>query len=479
MTIYDTAGKVRRLSKVQGGIRVHRHGSLRTRSITRAASWQFIAALLLPTFLVCLVPETIASGVLKPGALRHDTDNTPPGFTVSVLPGDDGVQCRHIIAPGDTFAGILSDHGLSSAEIRSWQQAAATIHDLDHLQARHSLVLTFARDQGRLTACDYEVDRHAVASMRLAHGQIRARMKAMPQLAAVRVMAARVDASLATSATAVGIPPATISELAELFGWEIDLTRDLRPEDEFRIVYAELRDQDGRARPGDVLAAEIRSGGRRLSAFRFENERGESEYYDEDGYPLNRPFLKYPVDFVEISSQFSASRWHPIWKRARPHRGVDFAAPAGTPVHAVADGVVTFAGRNGEYGNQVGIDHGAPYGSSYSHLQRIARGVRVGGPVRKGQVIGYVGRTGIATGPHLHFMMFKDGDYVDPLRVKIPVDERLAGAALKRFFHLRADLGGRLFSADAAATVPALVPALLPPAASLLDLVHIRPASNG
>ncbi len=266
-----------------------------------------------------------------------------------------------------------------------------------------------------------------------------------------------------------------VSELAELFGWDVDLAGDLRPEDEFRVVYAELRDADGRPRPGDILAAEIRSGERTLSAFRFENERGEAEYYDENGAALGRPFLKYPVDFVEISSQFSHARLHPIWKRMRPHRGVDFAAPAGTPVHAIADGVVTFAGRNGEYGNQVAVDHATPWASSYSHLQRFARGIRLGAPVHKGQIIGYVGATGVATGPHLHFMMFKDGAYVDPLRVRIPVDEKLAGAALKRFRRLRADLGTRLSAIGSAVAVPRLVPA----AASLLDLVRIRAASDG
>ncbi len=451
---------------------MHQQCSLRSHR-TSIQPWSVLAALLLPAFVVCLVPETIASGELRAGVLRHGTVADAETFVTSVLPGDDGVQCRHLVAPGDSFASILSDHGLSSGEIRSWQQAATSIVDLDALKARHSLVLTFARDQGRLTACDYEVDKQSVLSMRLTHGQIHARMKAMPQLAAVRTLGARVDASLATSATAAGIPPNMISELAELFGWDVDLDA-LRSDDEFRVVYAELRDQEGRARPGDILAAEIHTGTRTLSAYRFENERGDAEYYDENGAALNRPFLKYPVDFVEITSPFSASRFHPVWKRFRPHRGVDFAAPAGTPVHAVADGVVTFAGRNGEYGNQVGLDHAAPYMSSYSHLQRIARGMRLGAQVRKGQVIGWVGSTGVATGPHLHFMLFKNGDYVDPLRVKIPTDERLAGSALKRFTRVRSDLVERLASVGRAIALPALAAPT-----SLFDLVRVRAASDG
>src|SRR5262249_12244555 len=157
--------------------------------------------------------------------------------------------------------------------------------------------------------------------------------------------------------------------------WQLDLASEVRPGDQFRLLYAELRDDDGGApRPGDILAAEIISGGRTLTAIRFENERGDSEYYDPDGPALGPPFLKYPVDFRAITSQFSDPRMHPVLKRRLPHLGVDFAAPIGTPVHAVASGVVTFAGFASGYGNQVGIEHEASYGSSYSHLRRIARG---------------------------------------------------------------------------------------------------------
>ncbi len=318
-------------------------------------------------------------------------------------------------------------------------------YDLAAIQPNHAFLFTFARDQGQLTACEYEIDKYALLSMRLVHGQIQARLKAMPQLAAVRGVAGRIEASLATSATAAGVPAHMVSELAEVFGWEVDLEDDVRPGDWFRLLYAELRDEEGgTVRPGDILAAEISSGGRTLTAIRFENDKGESEYYDLEGTPVGRPFLKYPVDFITITSQFNGARMHPLLKRRLPHLGVDFAAPKGTPVRAVASGVVTFAGRNGRYGNHVGLDHESPYASSYSHLQRIARGVRVGSSVRKGQVIGYVGRSGMATGPHLHYMLFKDGQYVNPLSVRIASDEVLTGAQQARFAALRGDLLARL-----------------------------------
>lgn len=399
-----------------------------------------------------LLPETIASG-----ELRAATNSADVGIAPVVASADDGVQVRHLVSPGETFASILRERGLASAEILVWEQAAAGAYDLGAIRPRHAFLFTFARDQGKLAGCEYEIDKYALLSMRLVHGQIQARLKAMPQLAAVRGVAGRVEASLATSAAAAGVPGRMVSELAEVFGWEVDLQADVRPGDWFRLLYAELRDEDGgTVRPGDILAAEITSGGRRLTAIRFENDNGESEYYDPDGRPLGRHFLKYPVDFVAITSQFSGARMHPLLNRRLPHLGVDFAAPKGTPVRAVASGVVTFAGRNRSYGNQVGVEHEAPYASSYSHLQRIARGLRVGASVRKGQVIGYVGQSGMATGPHLHFMLFKNGRYVNPLGVTIASDEALTGARQARFAALRSELLARLTQLGSAVELPSL-----------------------
>ncbi len=361
------------------------------------------------------------------------------------MPGDDGAKVRHLVAEGETFAGILGEHGLSATEVTAWEQAAASAFALDDIRATHAIELTFAKDQGRLTALEYEIDPHSVLSMRLVHGQIQARLKAMPQLAAVRGVAGRVEASLATSASAAGVPVRMISELADLFGWQLDLQEDVHPGDEFRLLYAEVADDDGSApHPGDILAAEITSGGRTLTAIRFENAKGDTEYYDLDGRALGRPFLKYPVEYRKITSGYTGARFHPVLGRIRPHRGVDFSAPVGTPVRAVASGIVTFAARSGEYGNHIEIEHQAPYSTSYSHLQRFVRGLKVGETVRKGQVIGYVGQSGMATGPHLHFMLFENGVYVDPLSVKLPADEQISGGRWKRFATLRSDLVARL-----------------------------------
>ncbi len=422
--------------------------------------------------LFCGVPETLASGE------RRFLPQRTMGQAVDVVgstASENGVKVRHLVSEGETFAGILGDHGLPAAEVKSWEQAAASAYDIHTIRPAHTVELTFGKNQGRLTALEYAIDPHSMLSLRLVHGQIQARLKAMPQLAAVRGVAGRVEASLATTASAAGVPIRMLSELAELFGWEVDLQEDVRSGDAFRLLYAELADEDGGTpRPGDILAAEITSGGRTLTAIRFENDRGETEYYDLDGHPLGRRFLRYPVDFRKITSSYTGARFHPVLRRLRPHRGVDFSAPAGTPVRAVASGVVTFAGRNGQYGNQVEIEHESPYATSYSHLQGFARNLKSGASVRKGQVIGYVGRSGMATGPHLHFMLFENGIYVNPLTVKLPVDEQITGPRWKRFDTIRNDLVARLAGLGNAVELHSMSFAPV----SLLDVVRPLAASS-
>jgi murein DD-endopeptidase MepM/ murein hydrolase activator NlpD len=442
------------------------------RITSTSRDWQSgLLAALLTLALLSAVPETLASG-------DHDARRDRKAITAThvVSQSDEGgVEIRHLVGDGETFAGILGEHGLPAAEVRAWEQAAASAYDVRNLKPAHAIELTFGKDQGRLVALEYEIDPHSLLSLRLVHGQIQPRLKAMPQLAAVRGVAGRVEASLSTTASAAGVPVRMLSELAELFGWRIDLHDDVQSGDEFRLLYAELTDDDGGGpRPGDILAAEVTSGGRTLTAIRFEDENGETEYYDLDGRALGRRFLKYPVEFRKITSNYTGARFHPVLRRLRPHRGVDFSAPAGTPVRAVASGVVTFAARNGRYGNQIEIAHQSPYSTSYSHLQGFARNLRVGASVQKGQVIGYVGRSGMATGPHLHYMLFENGTYVDPLTVKLPADEQISGARWKRFARLRSDLVARLASLGSGAVLPSI--SFAP--TSLLDVVRPSAVSS-
>ena len=249
----------------------------------------------------------------------------------------------------------------------------------------------------------------------------------------MRAAGGTIEHSLYLSAVAQGIPDKIISEIAEILGWEVNFGA-LYEGATFRVVYEELsRPDTGESTAGRVLAVEVENRGRRYEGFYFATPDGSSGYYNRRGEALGRSFLRYPVAYSRISSQFSKGRFHPVLKRRVPHYGVDFAAPPGTPVRAVADGKVEKAGWYGGNGRFVKIRHDRLYETGYAHLSRIARGVRAGAHVKKGQVIGYVGSTGLATGPHLHFALYRAGKYIDPLKANLPRPRPLSGNALAGF----------------------------------------------
>ncbi|MEP7326289.1 MAG: M23 family metallopeptidase [Gemmatimonadota bacterium] len=191
-------------------------------------------------------------------------------------------------------------------------------------------------------------------------------------------------------------------EIADIFRWEADFTRDIKPGDRFRLVFERLISRDGEVRYGRLLAAEIVLRGETLNAYEFDDPQGKTSFYDGEGHSLHRDFLRVPVEFKRISSEFG-SRFHPILQRWRSHEGIDYAASAGSPVMAIGEGQIVRAGPAGGYGNMVEIAHGNGLVTRYAHLRGFGPGVRRGARVTQGQVIGFVGKTGLATGPHLHF----------------------------------------------------------------------------
>jgi murein DD-endopeptidase MepM/ murein hydrolase activator NlpD len=205
--------------------------------------------------------------------------------------------------------------------------------------------------------------------------------------------------------------------LAEVYDWTVDFTRDIRPGDHFRVLMERRVSEEGEVRLGRILAADLTVAGTHLPAYRFEAEDGTTGYFDDQGRSLRRAFLRAPLEFRRISSRFSSARRHPILGRVRRHAGTDYAADRGTPVRATADGVVLRAGRVSNYGNLVELRHAKGITTRYGHLQRIA--VRSGARVTQGQVVGYVGATGLANGPHLHYEFRVNGVAKDHRRVDL------------------------------------------------------------
>lgn len=242
-----------------------------------------------------------------------------------------------------------------------------------------------------------------------------------------------VTTSLYDAIRSLGEDPQLARDFADIFAWDMDFTHAVQPGDEFRILYERLNltEEDGTetyVRPGLILAARYSGAAGDHTAVYFEAEPGRGGYYRPDGTSVQGAFLQAPVRHARVTSRYAAARLHPILKITRPHHGIDFAAPLGEPVWSVADGKVIYRDRAGGFGNLVKVRHANGYVSYYAHLSRFAKGLKVGDSVRQKQVIGYVGSTGLSTGPHVCFRIAKDGRYVNPATLKLPSSETVASA---------------------------------------------------
>jgi murein DD-endopeptidase MepM/ murein hydrolase activator NlpD len=255
------------------------------------------------------------------------------------------------------------------------------------------------------------------------------------------VVTRRVEGALETSLweafLGIGEDPQIALKLADVLAWEIDFVTDPRAGDSFTMIFEELYCEGRKIGLGDVIGAAYVNQGEEHLAFGFPDEDGKMQHYDYDGNSVKRVFLKSPLNYRRISSYFTNRRFHPILKIYRPHYGVDYAAPTGTPVVTIGDGRVVSAGWNGGFGNYVEIRHNHVYSSSYGHLSRYGKGVRKGARVSQGQVIGYVGATGLATGPHLDFRVKKYGSYVNPLTIDYPRGDPISEDLKDSYFAAR------------------------------------------
>jgi len=236
------------------------------------------------------------------------------------------------------------------------------------------------------------------------------------------------------SALKAGMSDDLIMELVDIFKWQIDFASEIKRNDHFTVLYEETYLAGEKTGNGKIIAAELDHQGTIHRALRYTDQKGETNYYTAEGQPINRrTFLRTPVDFRRISSHFQPNRWHPVLGKKRPHRGVDYAAPTGTPVWAAGDGSVEFVGRQGGYGKVIILRHGKRYSTLYGHLSRFRSGLRKGNSVNQGQVIGYVGSTGLTTGPHLHYEFRVDGRHVNPVTAELPGPEPMGRSQLADF----------------------------------------------
>ncbi|MFA5985705.1 MAG: peptidoglycan DD-metalloendopeptidase family protein [Methylococcaceae bacterium] len=240
------------------------------------------------------------------------------------------------------------------------------------------------------------------------------------QIAKLNSAYVNIETSLFLDGLEAGLSKEVITQLTNIFAWDIDFATNLQPGDRFTVIY-EKKTIDGiESETDEIVAAEFTSQGNTYAAVRYRDKSGNTSYYTPDGRSMQKAFLSTPVDFAQISSPFDMHRKHPILNRIRAHKGVDYAARTGTPVKTTGDGMVTFCGREGGYGQVVIIQHGDRYETLYAHLSNFKKGLNEGVKVKQGDIIGYVGQTGLATGPHLHYEFHMDGIYRNPETVKLP-----------------------------------------------------------
>jgi murein DD-endopeptidase MepM/ murein hydrolase activator NlpD len=257
---------------------------------------------------------------------------------------------------------------------------------------------------------------------------------------------ATIDSSLFVASQRAGLDDSLTMRLAQIFQWDIDFVLDIRKGDEFYVLFEERYLDDKFIGYGDILAAEFINQSHPYRAVRYVDGDGRSGYFNPDGQNMRKAFLRAPVEFSRISSNFNLHRKHPLYNRTMPHRGIDYAAPTGTPILAAGDGKILAASKTSANGNYIVLQHGEQFVTKYLHLSRFARGIRSGSRVEQGQVIGYVGSTGAATGPHLHYEFLVNGVHMNPRTVKLPDAKPIPVAEQTRFastttpyFHLLDD----------------------------------------
>ncbi len=361
----------------------------------------------------------------------------------------DAAEATITIARGETFVDALKRAGVAPADRNAAAYAFGRHYNLRRLKPGQQFRLRLGwPNQTLFQLADYRETQARLLSLsfrdgfekkinvtRAAGGAFEAEATPIELTTHMHAIEGRIDGSLYLSAKALGAPDEIIAGLADAFAYDVDFQREIFGGDEFELIFEAKYDDRGQmAAGGEIVFARLnwRGKSREKGYYRFEEEEGRGDFYDAAGQSAKRLLMKTPIDGARLSSRFGTRR-HPILGYRRAHKGVDFAAPRGTPIKAAGDGVVERADRYGSFGNYIRIRHANGYKTAYAHLKSFRKGVRKGKRVRQGDIIGYVGTTGRSTGPHLHYEVHLNGKAVNPQKLKIATGKQLTGAALDRF----------------------------------------------
>jgi len=345
--------------------------------------------------------------------------NPPPYQNVTLM-----------IRRGDTLDKLFRKHDLDLGDL-------SRISKLDEARKRFRKLkpgdkFTIVHDQGNLVSMNSNLDLTSTLNIERSESGFTAEVVERPIEKRKRMKYGVIETSLFESAAIAGLSDRVIMNVAGIFAWDVDFVLDIRTGDNYYVQYEEIWQNGEFVKDGEIIAAEFNNNGRKYQAIRFIDDNGRSDYFTPDGHSVRKAFIRAPVDFTRISSNFNPRRKHPILNTIRAHRGVDYSAPRGTPIRAAGDGKVIFRGVKNGYGNAVILQHGGNITTLYAHMSRFA-GARVGSRVRQGQTIGYVGSTGLATANHLHYEYRLNGVHRNPRTVKLPQADPIDDQYRQRF----------------------------------------------
>lgn len=378
------------------------------------------------TMLAAILPfvGVVAAFGIAPDTVTEKVVATPVIETLALTPvtataaADDTYWREERIQRGDTFGSLLSRLRVEDADAVRFLRASSEAKGMRQLVPGR-IVRAHTADDGRLLELRYSTG-VTVLTAKAEGDSYRVMEEAAPLERRIMMKSAEIRSSLFAATDAARINDSVAIQLADIFSTDIDFHRDLRRGDRFTVVYEMYFDSGEPIKPGRVLAAEFVNQNKAYQAIWFEHADGRGDYYTADGKSMKKAFLRSPLEFSRISSGFTRARFHPILQRWRAHKGIDYAAATGTGVKATSDGVVESARYDRGYGNVVVLRHQQKYTTLYGHLSRFASGITRGARVSQGQTIGYVGSTGLATGPHLHYEFRINEIHQDPLRVVMP-----------------------------------------------------------
>jgi murein DD-endopeptidase MepM/ murein hydrolase activator NlpD len=325
------------------------------------------------------------------------------------------------VKSGDSLARLFKRAKIKPQQLDELMKSGKAVKTLRNIYPKDTIRM-LSDNEGALQALRYDIDHKSYLMVEREHGVLVAKTY-NHQIETRQANASGViDSSLFLAAQKAGISQNIIMELANIFGWDIDFVLDIRKGDTFTVLYEQLYRNGEKISDGKILAADFVNNGKTYRAIRYTNpQTNVSEYYTPDGKSMRKAFLRTPVNFARISSRFTTSRYHPVLHKFRSHKGVDYAAKRGTPIYAAGDGKVIFKGKKGGYGKVMILQHGSKYTTLYAHLKTYNRKLRTGSKVKQGQTIAYVGSSGLATGPHLHYEFRVNGVHRNPLTVRLPV----------------------------------------------------------